>query len=168
MNPAADRDAVLAHYLEGPELLERTLTNLRDIDLDTPPSQGGWTIRQIVHHIVDGDDLWKQGIKAALGNDECEFTLAWYWTQPQDVWADRWAYAARSLDVSLALFRASRAHIGQLLGQIPDGWHRSVKVRKPTGETEQVSVGFVIQMQADHVAHHLERIEAIRAERDDA
>jgi hypothetical protein len=168
MNPAADQDASLAQYLAGPDLLERALTDVRDADLDALPSQGGWTIRQIVHHIVDGDDLWKQGIKAALGNDEGDFSLEWYWTLPQDVWAERWAYASRSLDVSLALFRATRAHIGQLLAHVPEGWHRSVRVRTPTGQTERVSVGFVIQMQADHVARHLERIRAICAERADA
>ena len=91
MKPTADRDAILARYREGPALLERTLAGLQDSDLDISLSQGGWTIRQIVHHIVDGDDLWKSGIKAALGNPGVDFTLAWYWEQPQTIWADRWA-----------------------------------------------------------------------------
>lgn len=36
-----DRDDIISRYL------------------DAMPSGGGWTIRQIVHHIVDGDDIWK-------------------------------------------------------------------------------------------------------------
>jgi uncharacterized damage-inducible protein DinB len=154
--------------LEGPALLERALAGLRDADLDAPPPQAGWTIRQIVHHVVDGDDLWKSCIKAALGNTPGEFSLAWYWAQPQDVWADRWAYARRSLDVSLALLKTSRVHVWQLLEAVPDAWSRSVSLRKPDGDTVRLSVGEVVKINADHVAHHIERIAAIRRERGEA
>jgi uncharacterized damage-inducible protein DinB len=150
--------------MEGPALLGRALDGLQDADLDTPPSQGGWTIRQIVHHIVDGDDLWKTCIKVALGNEQAEFTLEWYWALAQEVWADRWAYAHRSLDVSLALLKANRSHVLQLLEQVPDGWYRSVGFRKSNGETERLPVGAVVEMQADHVVHHVNRILAIRRE----
>jgi len=164
MNAPNDRDSVLARFKEGPALLERTLAGLHDADLDTPPSRGGWTIRQIVHHIVDGDDLWKACIKAALGNEQGEFTLEWYWALPQEVWATRWSYAHRSLDVSLALLKATRDHVLQLLAQVPDGWCRSVGLRKPNGETERMPVGAVVEMQADHLVHHVNRILAIRRE----
>jgi uncharacterized damage-inducible protein DinB len=73
MDPMGDQTSVLAKYLEGPALVEQALAGLQDADLDVSPSQGGWTIRQIVHHIVDGDDLWKACIKAALGNEQGEF-----------------------------------------------------------------------------------------------
>jgi uncharacterized damage-inducible protein DinB len=165
MNSPGNRDALLARYREGPIVLERAIADLQDADLDAPPSQGGWTIRQIVHHIVDGDDIWKGCIKMAIGNERAEFALAWYWAQPQDIWANRWAYRERSLDVSMALLRANREHILQLMEHIPDGWSRSVGVRKSDGEIEQVSVGFVVEMQADHVLHHVNRILAIRRER---
>jgi hypothetical protein len=121
-----------------------------------------------VHHVVDGDDLWTTCIKAALGNEQGEFTLDWYWGIPQDTWADRWHYAQRPLEVSLALLRATRAHIAELLERVPDGWSRSIGVRTPKDGVERMSVRTVIEMQTDHVAHHLERITAIRAERGDA
>ncbi|MGD8869240.1 MAG: DinB family protein [Gemmatimonadales bacterium] len=165
MNP--DQSSLLSRYLQGPELLEQAVAGLRDAELDASPSQGGWTIRQIIHHVVDGDDLWKIGIKAALGNEEGEFTFEWYWGLPQDTWADRWAYAQRPVEVSLALLRATRAHIAELLERVPDAWSRSIRVRTRQG-TERVSVSKVIEMQTDHVVHHVERIAAIRAERGDA
>lgn len=165
MNPANGQNTIIARYAEGPALLEHALAGLQDADLDAPPAQGGWTIRQIVHHIVDGDDLWKACIKAALGNEQGEFTLEWYWVVPQDTWAERWAYDRRAIDVSLALFEATRAHVTQLVAQVPDGWSRSIAVRKPTGETPRLTVGAIVEMQADHVQHHVERILAIRKER---
>jgi hypothetical protein len=168
MNLPDDRDSVLARYMEGPALLERALAGLQDADLDTPPSPAGWTIRQIVHHVVDGDDLWKTCIKVALGNEQAEFTLGWYWALPQEVWANRWAYAHRSLNVSLALLKANRSHVLQLLESVPDGWYRSVGFRKSNGEIERLPVGAVVEMQADHVVHHVNRILAIRRKSDGA
>lgn len=168
MNLPDDRDSVLARYMEGPALLEHALTGLQDADLDTPPSQGGWTIRQVVHHVVDGDDLWKTCIKVALGNEQAEFTLGWYWALPQEDWANRWAYAHRSPDMSLALLKANRNHVLQLLEAVPDGWYRSIVFRKSNGETERLPVGAVVEMQADHVVHHVNRILAIRRESDGA
>lgn len=164
MNAPDDQDSVLARFRRGPALLEHALDGVRDAELDAVPSRGGWTIRQIVHHLADGDDLWKLGIKVALGNDLGEFSLDWYRTQPQEAWAEKWAYANRPLDVSLALLKASRAHIEQLLGQVPDGWHRSVSFRKPDGNIERVPVGAIVGMQADHVEHHVKQIRAIRSE----
>jgi uncharacterized damage-inducible protein DinB len=72
MNAPESQTSVVARYAEGPAQLEQAIAGLQDADLDASPVQGGWTIRQIVHHIVDGDDLWKVGIKAALGNDQGE------------------------------------------------------------------------------------------------
>ncbi len=167
MKAPDDQDSVLVRYVEGPALLERALAGIQDSDLDAPPSQGGWTIRQIVHHIVDGDDLWKICIKVALGNEQAEFSLEWYRTQPQEVWAKNWAYENRSLDVSLALLKAIRSHIHQLLEQVPGGWHRSVEFRKSNGETERLPVGAVVEIQADHVEHHVKQIRAIRSKIDD-
>ncbi len=160
-----DRDGAISRYREGPAMLERAVAGLRDADLDALPSGGGWTIRQIVHHVVDGDDIWKTCIKMAMGNEQSEFNLEWYSVQPQVTWGDRWAYSRRSVDVSLSLFRATRDHILQLLESVPDAWNRSVAVRTRGGEVERVPVGFVIQMQADHVIHHVQRIRGILRDR---
>jgi uncharacterized damage-inducible protein DinB len=168
MNPPTDRESVLARYKEGPLLLERALAGLRDGDLDVVPSNGAWTIRQIVHHVADGDDIWKLCIKQALGNEQADFTLAWYWEQPQTVWADRWAYTDRSVDVSVRLLKANREHVSQLLEQVPDSWSRSVAIRQRDGGIERVTVGTVVEMQADHVVHHVNRILSIREKARDA
>jgi len=160
-----DRLGVMARYREGPALLEEAVMNLTDADLDATPSGGGWTIRQIVHHVVDGDDIWKLGIKMALGNEQAEFALGWYSGMSQQTWGDRWAYSRRSLGASLSLLKAIRTHVLQLLESVPDAWDRAVVVRERDGEMEQVPVGFVIQMQADHVLHHIKRIRGILQER---
>ena len=164
MKAPENKDEIIELFKRGPGILENAITGLSDIELDYAPSNESWSIRHIVHHLVDGDDLWKTGIKIALGNEQAEFTLKWYLALPQTEWAKRWAYEKRSIDVSLVLFEANRGHIIQLLKYVPDGWNKSVRFHEPDGKIEVVPVGFVIQMQAEHVVHHVKRISAIRQE----
>jgi hypothetical protein len=107
--------------------------------------------------------VWKLGIKAALGDTGDEFAFDWYRALTQDDWAERWGYSRRPVDVSLALLRAIRAHVAQLLQRVPGAWDHSIGVRTGKG-IERVSVRQMIEMQADHVEHHVKRIVAIRAE----
>ena len=164
MEAPENQDKILELFKQGPSILENALAGLSDIELDYIPLNGGWTIRQIIHHIADGDDLWKTCIKIALGNEQAEFSLQWYLALPQIEWAKRWNYKNRSIDVSLTLFRANRDHILQLLEFAHNGWTKSVGFKDSNGKIEVVPVGFVVQMQADHVEHHLKRILAIRKE----
>ena len=164
MKPPENKNEILELFKRGPAILENALSGLSDIELDYVSSNGGWSIRQIVHHLVDGDDLWKIYIKMALGNDQAEFNLKWYLALPQTEWANKWNYEKRSIDVSLTLFKAIRGHILQLLEYAPDGWIKSAQFRDSNGEIEVAPVGYVIQIQADHVVHHVKRISEIRKE----
>jgi hypothetical protein len=161
--PTRDRDAILARYADGPAQLEAAIAGLAETDLDLAQSADTWTIRQLVHHVVDGDDIWKVCIKAALGNNGTVFTLQWYWELEQDTWVERWDYASRAIEPSLALFRANRRHVVQLMERIPGGWGQYMRIQWPhQPEEERISVGDVIEMQANHVAHHVDDIRAIR------
>jgi len=164
MKATGDQEIILAQFADGPSQLENALKGLSESDLNMTPSQGGWSIREIVHHITDGDDIWKACIKMALGNEQAEFHLDWYQAIPQTVWTSSWAYAHRPVSTSLELLKATRAHILDLLAQRPDGWERSVEICEPNGQIIRMSVGFVVEMQAKHVFHHIERIQAIRQE----
>lgn len=164
MKATGDQATILAQYADGPSQLENAIKGLSESGLDMAPSRGGWSIREIVHHIADGDDIWKSCIKMALGNEQAEFHLDWYWPIPQTTWASNWAYARRPVSSSLDLLRATRTHILDLLAQRADAWERSVEFREPNGQITRVSVGFVVEMQANHVFHHIHRILAIRQE----
>lgn len=159
---AHDPDAVLAQYKDGPAQLQTALAGLSEAALDATPDAENWSIRQLVHHIVDGDDVWKTFIKIALGNSEATFELQWYWDIPQTTWAESWAYATREIEPSLALFHANRRHVVQLVQEIPDAWERSLIIKWPHGDLQQVTVGWVIEMQSHHVAGHVEDIQKIR------
>ena len=157
-----DPDTILARYADGPAQLEAAIAGLTEADLDVAQTADTWTIRQLVHHVVDGDDIWKIGIKAALGNSTGTFTLQWYWDRPQDEWVESWCYAGRAIEPSLALFRANRRYIVQLLNQIPDAWERHISIKWPDGQVAQITVGYIVEMQAQHVVHHINDIRMIR------
>lgn len=159
-----NQSGIIELFKQGPGILENTLSGLSDLELDYVPSNGSWNIRQIIHHITDGDDLWKTGIKIAMGNEQAGFTLSWYSMFPQTEWAKRWCYKERSIDESLALFKANRVHILQLLEHIPGAWKKTIHFRDSNGQIEVLPVGAVIKMQADHLLHHINRILAIRKE----
>jgi hypothetical protein len=81
---------------------------------------------------------------------------------PQGVWAERWAYARRGIEPSLALFRSNRGHTRQLLTQLPQAWEQNLYIRWPSGEEQEVSVAWVVEMQAGHVAGHVDDIRRAR------
>jgi hypothetical protein len=161
-NETISRAGLLDTYAKGPAQLDQILNGLTADQLDQSLSSDTWTIRQIAHHIVDGDDIWNTCIKIALGNPEGEFHLQWYWDQTQVEWAKKWQYKTRSLVISLALFQANRDHIVELLRLMPECWERSARIHWP-GETEEgrITIQDVVKMHNNHLAGHLEDIQAI-------
>lgn len=164
MNAPENKDEIIEQFKQGPALLEDAIKDITESNLDYIPESDGWTIREIIHHIADGDDLWKTAIKIALGNEDAEFNLKWYLALPQIEWAKRWNYKKRPVDISLSLFKANRDHIIQLIENSDDGWNRSVRFNDLNDEIKHIPVGFIIKMQSDHVAHHVKRIKSIREE----
>jgi uncharacterized damage-inducible protein DinB len=81
-------NATLARYVSGPAQLKDAIAHLTETQLDVAQTADAWTIRKIVHHIVDGDDIWTICLKAALGNSQGVFDFQWYWDKPQDEWAE--------------------------------------------------------------------------------
>lgn len=158
---------LLARYSAAPAQLAALLTPLTPAQLDLRPAPSGghapdlWSVRQIAQHTVDGDALWKMGILAALGNPGATFSLQWYWDQPQMAWAAAWQYAERSLETSLALFRANRAQVAELLQRDPSAWERSLRIPWPGRPADSLSVQQMVEMQTRHAGGHLDDMRAI-------
>ena len=157
-----DTQTTLTQYADGPSLLDSALSGLTDTDLDLSPDADSWSIRQIVHHLVDGDDIWKTCIKTALGNGDALFSLQWYVAKPQMEWSESWAYSRRGLASSLALYRANRAHILDLIEHIPGALEKSVRFDRPDKDELRITVFDVVELHVRHLEEHIESIKAIR------
>ena len=153
---------LLSNFIACVDQLEAAIAGLSDAQLDLRPTGGGWSIRQISHHIVDGDHLWSMFFKQALGKGSSPFALQWYWEFPQDTWASCWAYNERPVEPSIMLLRANREHIIQLLQAIPGSLEGSIQVCWPKGQGQEVTIADVIGQQTRHVTGHVEDICAIR------
>lgn len=157
-----DTQTILVQYADGPSLLDSALSGLSDADLDLTPGADSWSIRQIVHHLVDGDDIWKTCIKTALGNGDALFSLQWYVAKPQMEWSESWAYSRRSLDSSLALYRANRGHIIDLIEHIPGALEKSVLLERKGKEAIRITVFDVVELHVQHLAEHIANVKSIR------
>jgi hypothetical protein len=155
-------ETVLAQYADGPARLESALVGLTESDLNLSLAVASWTIRQIVHHLVDGDDIWKIFIKAALGNSDALFSLQWYTAKPQMEWSESWAYACRDLDSSMALFSANRRHIVDLLEHIPGACEKSIRFQRLENPEIRITIFDVLELHVRHLADHIKDIQAIR------
>src|SRR5476649_818418 len=50
---AESRAAALKIITETPANIRRAVTGLTEAQLDTPYRPGGWSVRQVVHHVAD-------------------------------------------------------------------------------------------------------------------
>jgi hypothetical protein len=153
-----DPAEVLSKFQAAPSELEALLSDVQPSRLELEGHPGGWTIAEVVHHIADGDDLWRACILAGLGDAVPVFSLEWYWSLPQDKWSQWWHYASRALADSLAMFRANRSITAAVLANTPRWWEREVNIKLKNGGLETQSVLDVVESQADHAMQHIEEI----------
>jgi len=153
-----DPAEVLSKFQAGPSELEALLSDVPPSRLEQEAHPGGWTIAEVVHHVTDGDDLWKACILAGLGEAVPVFSLEWYWSLPQDKWSQWWHYASRAIADSLGMFRANRSITAAMLARTPSWWAREVTIRSRNGELETQTVLDVVESQANHAMQHFEEI----------
>ncbi len=155
------RDQDLARYEAGPADLQAVLAGLSEADLDLAQAEGEWTIRQIVHHLAQGDPLWTAFAEAAIGNPGCAVVLSWYTTN--EAWAEALHTAERPVEEALALFQANRRYTVELLRHMPEAWERGVVIRGPEAfGGQEIKVGQIVAMLADHIQEHVAQIRAVR------
>ena len=149
-------EETIALYASGIDELEAALAGLSEQDLDLARGGSDWTIRQIVHHIADGDLLFALSMSMALAEPGREFTQNW----PSDnaPYARNLQYAQRDIAPSLALIRAIRTHFVVLARLLPDALERAV--HEADGTTW--SFGRFLNIDLRHAFEHIDEIWAIR------
>src|SRR5213082_3289007 len=64
------RTAMITQIAEVPARMRSAIAALDDAQLDTPYREGGWTVRQVVHHLPDSHLNSYTRFKLALTEDE--------------------------------------------------------------------------------------------------
>lgn len=66
---AAARADLIAQLADSPSHLRAAVSDLTRTQLDTPYRLGGWTVRQVVHHLADSQMNWYIRTRLALTED---------------------------------------------------------------------------------------------------
>jgi uncharacterized damage-inducible protein DinB len=138
-----------------PDRLRAAVAGLDDAQLDTPYRDGGWTVRQVVHHVPDSHLNAYVRFRLALTEDAPMI-------RPYD--EARWAELpdARTMpaDVSLKLLDAVHTRWVALLNALgPDSFARTY-VHPEHGRT--FTLDEAVSLYAWHSRHHTAHVTALR------
>jgi len=137
-----------------PANLRAAVKGLSDTQLDTPYRPGGWTVRQVVHHVPDSHLNSYVRFKLALTEDEP--TIKPY---AEDRWAELADTKATPVEVSLTLLDSLHDRWVRLLRSLtPEDWKRTF--RHP--ELGVMTLERTLALYAWHGRHHVMHITALR------
>jgi uncharacterized damage-inducible protein DinB len=148
-----ERLNAIAAIAELPEQLRNAADGLDSAQLNTPYREGGWTVRQLVHHIADSHMNAFIRVRLALTED-------WPTIKPYDEQA--WATlhdSAAPIEWSLELIESLHARWVMMLQSLTDEqWQRGY--RHPENGPQTVEDATL--MYAWHSRHHVAHITHLR------
>ena len=149
------RAELIEQIAAAPMQLRAAVTNLTRDQLETPYREGGWTVRQVVHHVADSHINAYTRFRLAVTENEPLL-------RPYD--EAQWAMLedARTMDpdISLALLDTLHGRLVSLLWTLPEEAF-SRKLRHPEHDG-LLTVDWLLSMYSWHGRHHTAHITALR------
>lgn len=136
-----------------PERLRAAVAGLNDTQLDTPYRDGGWTLRQLVHHVADSHANAYIRVKLALTESSPAITA-----YDEAEWA-KLLDSRLPVEVSLAFTAAVHARLVALLESMSDADYEKT-FRHP--ERGAVTLANNLALYAWHSRHHTAHITRLR------
>jgi DinB superfamily len=150
----AQRSELIANIEQTPAALRAAVKGLSPQQLDTPYREGGWTVRQVVHHVPDSHMNAYVRYKLALTEDDP--TIKPY---AEDRWAQLADSQSTPVEVSLALLESLHSRWVQLLRSLkPEDWKRTFK----HPEMGSVSLEKNLALYSWHGQHHVAHVMELR------
>jgi hypothetical protein len=151
---AEQRQKFIGDIAQTPTALRAAVEGLSQQQLDTPYREGGWTARQVVHHLPDSHMNAYIRFKLALTEDEP--TIKPY---AEDRWAELADTKSTPIEVSLVMLDSLHQRWVELLRSLePDEWKR--KFRHP--ELGVVPLEKNVAIYSWHGRHHVAHITELR------
>jgi hypothetical protein len=150
----ARRAAWIRQIAEAPALLRSAVSGLSDRQIETPYRPGGWTVRQVVHHVPDSHLNAYCRYKLALTEDNPTI-------KPYDeaAWANVADTAGTPLEVSLTLLEALHQRWVVLLeAMTPADFARPLQ----HPERGAISLDWMLQLYAWHGRHHAGHVMTVK------
>jgi uncharacterized damage-inducible protein DinB len=150
----ADRPALIAAIAAAPAGLRAAVRDLTPDQLDTPYREGGWTVRQVVHHVPDSHLNAYVRFKWTLTEDEPVIR-----TYDEKGWAELVDTRETPVEVSLDLLDYLHDRWVRLLRGMDDAqWRRTL--RHP--DWGELRLPGLLALYAWHGRHHTAHVTALR------
>jgi uncharacterized damage-inducible protein DinB len=140
-----------------PEKLRAAVKGLNDTQLDTPYREGGWTVRQVVHHVADSH--MNSYVRFRLALTETDPTIKPY---EEIAWAKLEDAAHAPIEVSLRLIEPLHERWVQLLRSLkPEDFSRTFRHPEHGART----IDWMLFLYEWHGKHHTAHITELRKQK---
>lgn len=148
-----ERQALVERYRRGAGLVRSALDGATDAELDARPADGGWSARQVVHHLADAETMSATRLRRLLAEDDPVIHA-----YPEEVFAARLRYD-RPIATSLAVIEAVRDASLELLELLDEAeWART----GTHSEDGPYGVDTWLRIYAAHAEDHAEQLARAR------
>ena len=150
-----EREAAIAQIAATPKHLRDAVAGLSYQQFDTPYRPGGWTVRQVVHHVPDSH--LNSYVRFKLALTENEPTIRPY---DEALWATLQDSRDTPVEVSLTLLESLHHRWDILLRSLhPEDFAR--RLRHP--ELGTMTLDDMVGLYAWHGRHHVAHITSLRS-----
>ncbi|MEO5580249.1 MAG: YfiT family bacillithiol transferase [Gemmatimonadaceae bacterium] len=147
---------MIAQLRACPEAMRAAVAGLGETQLDTRYRDGGWTVRQVVHHLVDSHVNAYLRFKWTVAEEHPTIK-----TYDQDAWAEM-SDSKLPVEPSLAILDGLHERWAVFLSQLPaSAWSRGL-VHPERGE---MTLDDLLVMYAGHGINHVRQITHLRESR---
>jgi hypothetical protein len=155
---AAQRTAFIDEIERTPAALRAAVAGLGPEQLATPYRPGGWTVRQVAHHVPDSH--MNAYVRVCLALTEDEPTIKTY---AEDRWAELKLSRTAPIEISLDLLDLLHQRLVLVLREIAlTEWPR--RLRHP--EHGLVDLDWMLAQYEWHSRHHVGHVTALRRRMD--
>ncbi|MCX6598949.1 MAG: bacillithiol transferase BstA [Acidobacteria bacterium] len=137
-----------------PTEMKAAVAGLTDAQLDTPYREGGWTLRQVVHHTADSH--MNSYVRFRLALTEQEPTISTY---EEQLWAEFDDAKAEPVETSLQLIELLHRRWVRMLRTLDDAAWQKAFIHPANGRTE---LNKALGLYAWHGRHHVAHITFLR------
>lgn len=151
------RGQTIQTIADTPAKLRAAVRGLTDVQLDTPYREGGWTLRQTVHHLADSHI--NSYVRCRLALTEAQPHIKTY---QEALWAELHDAKSAPVEISLNLLDAIHDRWTRLLRSLPDAAYAKTLMHPERGV---VTLDWLLFIYAWHGPHHVAHITNLRRQK---
>lgn len=151
---AAERAELIRQIADVPAKVREAVKGLSGEQLDTRYRDGGWTVRQVVHHLVDSHV--NAHIRCRLALTEDKPTIKPY---DEAAWAELSDAKTAPISLSLSILDGLHERWAMLLRSLEDADFSRKLIHPEHGE---IDLDWILQMYGWHGRHHTAHIMGLR------